>query len=470
MRYTALSIGPIYKTLMSAKKTRELWGSSYIFSFFMKNIIIKLLEKGVRKEDFITPYVDDVLLKENSKIGKFHDRLIYRGNVEKLKEAIDKSIEEFANLMADDLEVKKEDILNFIRNYFKFYMVEKDLNPPFTFNNHPIKVMNEWLNCKELFFEVRNYKKNYLYLWLKLPKNRNSLFSKLEEFKRFKSLPEIALSDIKDKQIKKLLTSFNDELKIFEEIEEKFKLKPFHKYIAIVHADGDNLSKALQGNSDDIDKEVKNISKKLFEFSTEATKKIKEFEGEVIYAGGDDLLFFAPVVNNDKTIFNLLDEIRTVYEDKKIKNSTISFGVSITYYKFPLNEALNESRRLLFEKAKNTKNSTAFRVIKHSGQYFESIINHQYFEKFLYMLNYSLDVKNKDEFLHSLYSKIFYFKEVLKNTNENRLGYFFENNFNENYDRYKNFFDKVLDYYVTVKDIENLYATLRLMKFLKGDK
>ncbi len=39
MKYIALTIGPIYKTLSSAKKTRELWGGSYIFSYIMKQII-----------------------------------------------------------------------------------------------------------------------------------------------------------------------------------------------------------------------------------------------------------------------------------------------------------------------------------------------------------------------------------------------------------------------------------------------
>ena len=472
MKYSGMSIGDIYKTLSSAKRTREIWGGSYIFSYLMKSIIKELLKNGVKKEDFITPFINDELLEEKTKIGKFHDRLIYKGEIKLLKEAISKVIDDFAEMLSKDLEISKQKAFEFVKNYFKFYLVEKEIEEDSKI--FPIKLVNDWLNIKELFYEVKNYKKNYLFSWLHLSTKKNTLFNEIEQFNRFKSLPEIALSDINDKEIKKKLQSFNskDEIEIFDEIQEKYPLKPFHKYIAIVHADGDNLSKSLNEVTDikEANEEVRNISKKLFDFSNIATKKIKDFDGELIYAGGDDLLFFAPIIKNKKSVFELLNEIKKEYKKLNIKNSTISFGVSITYYKFPLSEALEESRELLFFKAKEPKDATAFKVIKHSGQSFESVILHKDYDKFLGMLNYTLDEKNEDEFLHSLYSKIYLYKEVIKNTDINRLNYFFENNFNENYDKYKNFFKKVIDYYVSVKDIDILYSTLRLMKFLKGDK
>jgi len=33
MNYLALTIGPIYKTLSNAKKPKELWSGSYVFSY-----------------------------------------------------------------------------------------------------------------------------------------------------------------------------------------------------------------------------------------------------------------------------------------------------------------------------------------------------------------------------------------------------------------------------------------------------
>ncbi|MDR2511860.1 MAG: hypothetical protein LBC89_05325, partial [Bacteroidales bacterium] len=33
--YTAISIGPIYKTLTMARKPLEIWAASYLFSYLM---------------------------------------------------------------------------------------------------------------------------------------------------------------------------------------------------------------------------------------------------------------------------------------------------------------------------------------------------------------------------------------------------------------------------------------------------
>jgi len=490
MKYTGLSIGPIYKTLMDARKTREIWGASYIFSYIMKNII-----KNLSHKDFLTPYFKKEELEKTEKIGKFHDRLIFEGDMNELDEAIEKVKNGLKETFKKDLGKNDSKIDNFVDNYFKFYKVEKEFEK-IESENSPIRVINEWLNVKELFFEVKNYEKNYLFEWIRLPWNKNSILSELEKEGKFKSLPEIALNELikKDESIKNLIKkSFSkDEVEIFEEIEEKYKdLKPYHKYIAIVQADGDNLSKALENiPAEKINLEVKNISEKLFDFAKKAAEEINDFGGEVIYAGGDDLLFFAPVKNENGTVFDLIKRIEQIYKEKNIHNSTISFGVSVTYYKFPLNEALSQAGFLLFERAKNQKNSTAFRVIKHSGQYFESVFSNEILEEFLSMTRFEGD----EEFLHSLYTKISYYKDLLKFTDEKRIDNFFENNFNENYDTYKRFFEKTASYYKNLvkkellqlkseknssedkifeareKSIEDLYATLRFMKFLKGDK
>jgi len=476
MKYTGLSIGPIYKTMMYAKKTRELWGSSYIFSYFMKEIIKKLLKKGIRKEDFITPYIDDESLNEVSKVGKFHDRLIYKGDKKVLEEAINEVKQEFSDMLHNDLKAKKDDVFNFVDSYFRFFIIEKELDENFDDKTHPIKIINDYLNSKELFFKVKNYKKNYLFSFLKLSKNKNTLFKTIS-LRNFKSLPEIAFSELGIKY------NYNDdEIETFNKIAKTYNLKPYHKYIAIVHADGDNLSKALKGVREDINNEVRNISTKLFNFSKEATNIIEKFGAEVIYAGGDDILFFAPVMYNKKSIFALLNELKVLYEKQNIKNSTISFGVSITYYKYPLNEALTQSRELLFDKAKCFKNTTAFKVIKHSGQMFEGRIYNEIYDEFLDMINFALE---DEEFLHSLYTKIAQYKKVLEYIKEERIQFFFENYFNENYKRYEKFFKLIENYFIklrkneeklseckdkAINSVNNLYSTIRFMKFLKGDK
>ena len=84
MKYIALTIGPIYKTLKNAKKPKELFASSYIFSYIMKNII-----KEFKDRTFITPYIKDgSIFDENSPVGLFHDRFIFEsidGDLSKLE-------------------------------------------------------------------------------------------------------------------------------------------------------------------------------------------------------------------------------------------------------------------------------------------------------------------------------------------------------------------------------------------------
>lgn len=72
--YIGLTIGPIVETIGNAKQTGELWASSYLFSYIMKNIIKTLIVKDreVNKDReqneklenrFILPCIDDILNK-----------------------------------------------------------------------------------------------------------------------------------------------------------------------------------------------------------------------------------------------------------------------------------------------------------------------------------------------------------------------------------------------------------------------
>jgi CRISPR-associated protein Cmr2 len=365
-RYIALTIGPIYKTLNSAKKTRDLWGGSYLFSFVMKQIISKFKDRA-----FIVPFVGDDIFKQ-SEVGLFHDRFIFEaqsGDKTKLEDVVDDIVTSLENKM----KIEKD----FLKNYLQISIVEKELED----GENPILKLTPYLDSKELFFKVSQYDKNLLQERLQ----GDNVYLKKEAFgenRSFASLPEIALSDIITDDIRKKINS-DDELTVYEDDEVKKVLKPYHKYIAIVHADGDNMGKVVESLKTEDD--YTNFSKNLFNYCSISHKLIKEYGGETIFAGGDDLLFFAPVVKDDKTIFNLTDDISTefdkLFKDANIqiketgKQATLSFGVSITYYKFPLYEALEKSRDLLFCQAKSKeKNNIAFILTKHSGQSFGGIL------------------------------------------------------------------------------------------------
>ena len=470
--YSGVSVGPIYKTIenvLSYKtektgKTRNLWAGSFIFSYIVREIIKNLIENGVLYDDFITPYVDENLLNEKTSVGKFHDRIIVKCNKEKLNEAIEKTKTQLAKKISKDLNTDFEDVKEFVDSYFKFYTASyaEECN-----ENEVLEKISEILNTKELFFEVKNYKRNYFLNWIRD-------FSKEYLEDKFQPLHQIAVNELGIK------LKYDEDL---DGILKNIPHKPYHKYVAIIHADGDNLSKALQNLS------IKDLSRRLFKFSNEAIRLIKDFKGEVIYAGGDDLLFFVPV-KNQKTLFSLLHNIEKIYN---IENSTLSFGVSITYYKYPLIEALNESRSLLHKakkwsytdtdyncekllnggEEKAIKNNVAFKVVKHSGQFFTGVVHKEgkVYDKFLKFVEEDIE----GEFLHSIYVKFATFKEIIKNTQD--LTHFFENNFNENYEMYKEFFEElnafvkeVFNVYEANEGFEFIYSTLRFMKFLKGEK
>ena len=48
MKYTGINIGPIVDTLSLARKPKELWAASYMFSYLMERILKAVKDKGLR--------------------------------------------------------------------------------------------------------------------------------------------------------------------------------------------------------------------------------------------------------------------------------------------------------------------------------------------------------------------------------------------------------------------------------------
>ena len=469
MTYIALTIGPIYKTLSSAKKTRELWGGSYIFSYVMKKII-----EAFKEREFVVPYIkDESIFDSGREVGLFHDRFIFE-SLAGDKEKLDQTIEDVL------LTLSKETVLDidFIKSYFQIHTVEKELSK----DENPITVLSSYLDSIELFYSVGQYNENKLSTMLK---GNNAFLTKdaFGEKKSFPSLPEIALHDMLEQnpEIKDLINK-DDELGVYENNDLAFK--PYHKYYAIVHADGDSMSKVIESLKSKED--FQGFSKKLFEYCTESHSRIQGYGGETIFAGGDDLLFFAPVVSGEKTIFTLCDEISKDFDEKFAGEATLSFGVSIQYYKYPLYEALENSRNLLFNDktgAKSgNKNHIAFSVTKHSGQTFKALIakgDKELYENFKLFSSNIKGGEGMDNFLHSLHHKIDTHKVALGEiaSSKERLQNFFDNYFNkEVHDKeYREFFEQLIEfmfesYKSKNNSLDTVYATLRFIKFVQGDK
>lgn len=492
-KYIGLTIGPIYKTILRAEKTQELWGASYFFSYLMKNIIKRIMEKYKDSSSFIIPYVNDPKIFDTGKeVGLFHDRFICEitdGSLSDLhQDIIGPLLFETSQKMIEKLDVSvcADDVYNYLKKYLNIYYCEIDSANK---TNEINKDINSYLDVLELRSKfIPHDKSDYLMSFLK---GVNNSFLTLDALnvsrQRFYSIPEIAAKELDftgiDTKIEK------EDSDIFKELKKVNgdKFKTYHKYIAIVQADGDDLGETIKGLTQE--SAFKDFSKALFGFALDAHKIIKDNGGATIYAGGDDLLFFAPVIFEGSSVFDICHKLGNCFRDKmaealgKDENlPTLSFGVSISYYKYPMYEALGEAQNLLFEKAKKFKgkNAIAFTYLKHSGTYFNGTLsrNSEIYLHFRKLIGYDL----KKDILTSVIHNILNYRTILLEIGHDhqRLKYFFENQYNEDIHKgLKGFFESVTAFIYEVcctckysedEKINLIYSVLRLKKNLKGEE
>lgn len=409
--YSAINIGPIIDTLSMARKPRELWAASYMFSYLMRKIK-KWLENN--KYVIISPGEESENMIPG--VGVYPDRIFFEGEIKS---------DEIKKYILDEYSTELG-----IGNLDRFFnimtvSIERDSE------KNVIKDLNEMLNCLELCNSAQDETVKNKVLELIQIRNNSPLFKIAFNDEKFNvmSLPEIATQELKYYNetswyhiVNKMKArKDDDDDNFYSEIKSNFKdyFKTYHKYICIVQADGDNMGKIVSNLPI---ANVTKLSTRLMNFSLEVSKLIKDYGGMPIYAGGDDLLFFAPVVSfieGKKTnIFELTDKIDEKYEEinKLIKEfklsedikTAMSYGISISYSKYPLYEALRKADYLLFKKAKKTasKQSIAWDIQKHSGSTFSGLIPKKYnnlkkaFEELV--LSSSVDLETTSLLAHKL--------------------------------------------------------------------
>lgn len=384
MMYYGITIGPIVETLMHARKLKELWFASYIFSYVMKQIAKELRDK---KATIFLPYIDKDMLDEKDKgIGLFPDRLIFQSDL-----GIEE-IEEIVNEAKEELVKKTTTKLN--SSYLKEHINVKIAKVENV--QKPIQEISPILNTIDYYTPLTPFDESFFKILNKDNINKMPL-TKECGVGAYESVGDIA------KKSGKGVAS---------------------KYVAIVHADGDNLSKAVRGSE-------KDTSQNLAAFAKKAKEILQDF-ATLLYMGGDDLLFLAPLRYGETTILDKLKELDACYREFFNDKSTLSFGVSITYEKYPLYEALEKSRSALFGKAKNYpgKNAIAIDVRKHSGQSFTTTMGLQEdrFRRFNALLN---GVLGGLEFPKSMHFKLKKLEPLLQKIEQSQIDNIFENFFNE---------------------------------------
>lgn len=503
--YIGLTIGPIIKTLLTAKRTRHLWGASYSFAYIMKEIA-KAFDQKHPDRSWYKPALGEAArlvfgkpedrtdsILYTSGVGIFPDHLIVdspsKSDVKDLNDIAETVIDNFANQLVAHLKVKNAvQVQQFIKAYFQIHIIRDHLAE----SENPILGMSERLSIVELHPSFPIEKESYLF---ELFDQVGSSFLAQDAFgnnKSFLSIPEIALSThllnisrnnrdgkncnqyVNSKQIEALKEARLNE-KTKEEADEQYVewVKAFisgynkeneadkitfltgQKYIAIVQADGDSIGKLLSSLPSE---KLEPFSLQLTSFALEAASLVEAYDGMPVYFGGDDALFFAPVVHGDLNIFNLLRELSALFElhfksfESKSK-PTLSFGLSITYLKYPLYEALEQSGDLLREVAKEglasdeddeetgqkkrVKNNIAFQVLRHSGSAFSGLLHldetaaWSILDTFTDLFNHHIN--HPSESLRSITYMIPSNKELLNIIARDRaaLAHFLENSFDE---------------------------------------
>ena len=457
MSYIAMTIGPIIETISLARKTSEIWAASYLFSYLMKKIVDELRQKD--DVTFLIPFTEDEKLfeDEDGGVGKFHDRFILQSDtltLEEVEAIVEKHKNNLGQMVAKSVGVDENSVRESISEYLQTYILHTRKS-----FEHPILEISELLDSIELHTPFIRSKKEPLRAFLRRDVVLNSDMAKKSFGKKpsFLSIPAIAAQE-----------------KSADDIEQSDTFKNAYRYIAIVHADGDNLGKLIKSKTNSSE-----ISKALFDFDEKAVETLKSFGAQTIFVGGDDLLFFAPVLHKDgRTIFDLIDALSENYLEAVGGGSTLSFGVSVTYFKYPLYEALTKSRHALFGTAKSYrgKNAVAVSFQKHSGQSFEFCVgkDEKGYEDFTRLLH---DVLNETVKLpHAVHHKLSGLEHLIEGADADRLDHIFENFFNE--DIHKKEFRAGLNALqslfesigVDEKSRKRIFSMLSVIKLLRGDR
>lgn len=429
-KYYGITIGPVFNTLSLSTKPAGLWCGSYLFSYLTRKLCEAFVRSGISPEDFMSPYVEAVYEKGTAEVqqkikgvGLYHDRIVFRADdrtMEEISDIADRVKRELSSRIAEAAQRVSDE--EFIRTYLQIHIVCRELEDEV----NPVLELAGYLDASELMY---NFNQDYVSNPLVdlFDKDREDGRSAAELLKKSFLVRDcggewpLLEKDSSDIMSMKDIAGVCAEKKSFRQ----------SKYCAIVKADGDYMTGVLKGLTD---KEkpgtIRGFSGCCLEYEVKAAEEIKKYGAVNIYAGGDDLMFLAPLTGVDgRSLFELLKTIRGIFEEAyrpyrtEQGYPTLSFGVVIHYYKFPLYEWANEAEHALQCGAKSIpgKDFLAVRWIKHSGKEgvlaFEKIDKSGLYDKFLELLNtvQQMDTSDAAEvFLSSIPQKIRIFQTLFR--------------------------------------------------------
>lgn len=384
--YIGITVGPIFDTLCDASSSAALWFASNLFSDITKRICEAIIgECGFEGTQIYSPYyAPDISMDDG--VGKFHDRIIFSTenfSHEKLKAILNTVKTETVYRFPEKFQ--SEEAKLFLKEYLQLHYVvqsEEQIG-----EKNCVLVLSPFLDALELMktFPSNDAMNPLRQIFVGEKDNRNTYIKEILDKTVRSEANQLSSGDGSIWTIDEIASSHN-------QITGPWKRK---KYYAVVSADGDAMGKFLGQITSE---QVTEFSRLCLEYDEEATALIGQYGGMTIYAGGDDLLFLAPVMTDESSVFKLCHDIQNMFREK-IRTSemfkdvevipTISFGIAVQYIKYPLYEALEHARKLLalakkdgdFAKddKKCKKNNMAIELQKHSGQSIELVVaNNKY--------------------------------------------------------------------------------------------
>ena len=224
------------------------------------------------------------------------------------------------------------------------------------------------------------------------------------------------------------------------------------------------------------------FSRACLDYAGEAAKLVGKYGGMTIYAGGDDLLFIAPV----HSLFSLCSELDEMFKKTLRKgleevnlpddsiNVSLSFGVAVQYVKYPLYEAL-ERARVQFYKAKEScgkrpngseisgGNRLGIELVKHSGKTVQLMVENEKLEAIDNLIKYRATTNDQalESVLYNLQDTEIVFKLLFEKTAQNAF------NLKEYKTRFLNNFNNPnqLDYHDYLENIAEFFYNNYLKEY-----
>lgn len=389
--YIAITIGPILRTMNLTTSPAALWASSYLFSFIARRLIAGIneaYEKNGFMVQYITPYEKKDDRKEfgyinrNDGVGILHDHIIFERpndfSFKTLNEIRDNAIKEACKLFLNSKDPKD---ISYLQQYIMVSAVSYDAA-------NPITTSSKMLDCLELSTAfVSEEKENPILAYFTNEGNDEGRNTQIRN-----SGIRLGIDCFKWQLLEKNGGKIRDLQSIANGGEKNSPWKK-HDYYAIVRSDGDNMGKTI-AQLEKVE-DFHSFSDACLRYCDAVSKLVHEYNGMTVYAGGDDLLAVLPceepsgkntvlhfvrdanqvfdgIFNSKDGFYKTFYNKQTPEKQAQLKTPSLTYGITMCHYKYPLYEALTDSAGLLFgakkQEEEGYKNSVHMRLIKHSGQ------------------------------------------------------------------------------------------------------